>query len=263
MFRLFDAAMIPWATDKKPARRTPFIYPERSALTLIAQTHPAAVPTCAGTRLPIAWPHCAPRGSRERPVGEQELFTLAVAIAVVVIIGRVVATWLDVPDAVVLVVLGILASLIPQIPNIELPPDLILLLFLPPLIYHAAFLSAPRETRENAVPITALGFGATAVTILGVGWVTTLLLPDIGWPVALAFAAAVAPTDAVAATSVLNRLGAPQRIVTIIEGESLINDGVALTAFGLAVEAMGHPFTVGHGLAGGRSGHRSRPALHP
>jgi NhaP-type Na+/H+ or K+/H+ antiporter len=126
-------------------------------------------------------------------VGEQELFTLAVAIAVVVIIGRVVASWLDVPDAVVLVVLGVLASLIPQIPNIELPPDLILLLFLPPLIYHAAFLSAPRETRENAVPITALGFGATTATILGVGWVTTLLLPHIGWPVAFAFAAAVAP----------------------------------------------------------------------
>jgi len=181
-------------------------------------------------------------------VGDQELFTLAVAIAVVVIIGRVVANWLDVPDAVVLVVLGVLASLIPQVPNIDLRPNLILLLFLPPLIYHAAFLSAPRETRENAVPITALALGATTATILGVGWVTTLLLPHIGWPVALAFAAAVAPTDAVAATSVLNRLGAPQRIVTIIEGESLINDGVALTAFGLAVEAIGHPFTVGHGL---------------
>jgi len=180
-------------------------------------------------------------------VGEQELFTLAVAIAVVVIIGRVVATRLDVPDAIVLVVLGIAASLIPEVPNVELPPDLVLLLFLPPLIYHAAFLSAPRETRENAVPITALGIGATAVTIAGVGWVTTLLLPHIGWPAALA-SAAVAPTDAVAATSVLNRLGAPQRIVTIIEGESLINDAVALTAFGLAVEAMGHPFTVGHAL---------------
>ena len=126
-------------------------------------------------------------------MGEPEVFTLAVAIAVVVIIGRVVATRLEVPDAVVLVVLGILASLIPQVPNIELPPDLVLLLFLPPLIYHAAFLSAPRETRENAVIITALGLGATAATILGVGWVTTLLLPGIGWPVALAFAAAAPP----------------------------------------------------------------------
>jgi Na+/H+ antiporter len=182
-------------------------------------------------------------------MGEQELFTLAVAIAVVVIIGRAVASRLDVPAAIVLVVLGVLASLIPQVPNIDLPPDVVLLLFLPPLIYNAAFFSAPRETRDNAVPITALAVGATAVTILGVGAVTRLVLPGLGWAAAFAFAAAVAPTDAVGATSVLNRLGAPQRIVTIIEGESLINDAVALTAFGLAVEAMGHPFTFTHGLA--------------
>jgi monovalent cation/hydrogen antiporter len=182
-------------------------------------------------------------------VGEQELFTLAVAIAVVVIVGRVVADRLDVPEAIVLVVLGVLASLIPQVPNIELPPNVVLLLFLPPLVYNAAFLSAPRETRENVVPITALAVGATTATIVGVGAVTRLLLPDVGWPAAVAFAAAVAPTDAVAATSVLGKMGAPQRITTIIEGESLINDGVALTVFGLAVEAMAHPFTFGHGVA--------------
>jgi len=182
-------------------------------------------------------------------VGEYELFTLAVAIAIVMIVGRTVAGRLEVPDAVVLVVLGVLASLIPQVPNIDLPPNLVLFLFLPPLIYNAAFFSAPRETRENAVPITALGFGATAATVIAVGAVTRLLLPQAGWAVALAFGAAVAPTDAVAATSVLTRLGAPQRIVTIIEVESLINDGVALTAFGLAVEAMAHPFTVGHAVA--------------
>jgi Na+/H+ antiporter len=181
-------------------------------------------------------------------VGEQELFALALAIAVVVIIGRVVADRLDVPEAIVLVILGVLASLIPQVPNIELPPNVVLLLFLPPLVYNAAFLSAPRETRENAVPITALAIGATTVTILGVGAVIRLLLPGTGWAVAFAFAAAVAPTDAVAATSVLSKLGAPQRISTIIEGESLINDGVALTAFGLAVEAMAQPFTFGHGV---------------
>jgi CPA1 family monovalent cation:H+ antiporter len=180
-------------------------------------------------------------------VGEYELFTLGVAIAVVMIVGRSLASRLGVPEAVVLVVLGVLASLIPQVPNIDLPPDLVLLLFLPPLIYNAAFLSAPRETRENAVPITALAFGATTVTILAVGAVTHLVLPEAGWPGALAFAAAVAPTDAVAATSVLTRLGAPARISTILEGEGLINDGVALTAFGLAVEAMAHQFTWGHG----------------
>ncbi len=181
-------------------------------------------------------------------MGEYELFTLVVAIAIVMIVGRVAATRLAVPEAIVLVILGVLASLIPQVPNIDLPPDLVLFLFLPPLIYNAAFFSAPRETRENAVPITALAVGATAVTIIGVGAVTRLVLPEAGWAGALAFAAAVAPTDAVAATSVLTRLGAPTRVVTILEGESLINDGVALTAFGLAVEAMAHPFTFGYAV---------------
>src|SRR6267154_6112042 len=112
------------------------------------------------------------QGRRGRPVGEYELFTLAVAIAVVMIVGRVVANRLEVSEAIVLVVLGVLASLIPQVPNIDLSPNLVLLLFLPPLVYNAAFLTAPRETRENAVPITALAIGTTAVTMLGVGWVT-------------------------------------------------------------------------------------------
>jgi CPA1 family monovalent cation:H+ antiporter len=181
-------------------------------------------------------------------VSEHELFMLVTAIASVMVLGRALANRLEIPEAIVLLILGVLASLIPQVPNISLPPDLVLLIFLPPLVYNAAFFSAPRETRENAVPITALAVGATTVTIIGVGAVTTAMLPRIGWAAALAFAAAVAPTDAVAATSVLNRLGAPQRIVTILEGESLINDAVALTAFGLAVEAMAYPFTFAHGL---------------
>jgi Na+/H+ antiporter len=181
-------------------------------------------------------------------VGEYELFTLAVAIAIVMIVGRAVANRLEVPEAIVLVVLGVLASLIPQVPNIDLSPSLVLLVFLPPLIYNAAFFTAPRETRENAVPITALAVGATAVTILAVGAVTHTVLPKAGWAAALAFAAAVSPTDAVAATSVLNRVGAPTRIVNILQGESLVNDGVALTVFGLATEAMVHPFTAGHAV---------------
>jgi len=95
--------------------------------------------------------------------------------------------------------------------------------------------------------------------------VTHLVLPGLGWAPALAFAAAVAPTDAVAATAVMARLGAPPRVVTILEGESLINDGVALTAFGLAVEAMAHPFTLAHadgrGRRGGGGGHRDQAGL--
>lgn len=174
-------------------------------------------------------------------MNEQELFVLAVAIGVAIIAARVIANRIRLPEAILLVVLGVAASLIPQVPNINLPPDVVLLVFLPPLIYNAAFFSAPRETRENAVPITALAVGATLITTAVVAAVTRAVLPEIGWPAAVALGAAVAPTDAVAATSVLQRLGAPQRIVTILEGESLINDGVALTVFGLAVEAMSHP----------------------
>lgn len=179
---------------------------------------------------------------------EQDLFVLGVAIAVALIIGRVVANRLQVPEAIVLVVLGALASLIPGVPTIQLAPDVVLLLFLPPLLYNASFLTAPREARENAVPITALAFGATTATVVVVAATTRFLLPDLGWAPALAFAAAVAPTDAVSATSVLTRLGAPQRIVTILEGESLINDAVSLTVFGLALEAVVQPFTFAQGL---------------
>src|ERR1700721_2914403 len=145
------------------------------------------------------------------------------------IVGRRVGSRREIPEAIVLVVLGVLASLLPQVPNIDLSPDLVLLLFLPPLVYNAAFLTAPREARENAVPITALAVGTTAVTILGVGWVTRLVLPGLAWAPALAFAAAVAPTDAVSATAVMSRLGVPQRVVTILEGESLIHERGALT----------------------------------
>ena len=92
---------------------------------------------------------------------EQELFTLAVAIAGVMIVGRAVARRLEIPDAIVLVVLGVLAGLIPHMPQVDLQPDIVLLLFLPPLIYNAAFLSAPRESRENAIPITGLAISRT------------------------------------------------------------------------------------------------------
>ena len=181
-------------------------------------------------------------------MAEQELFALGVAIAVAVIVGRVIANRLQLPQAIVLVILGALASLIPGVPTIQLAPNVVLLLFLPPLIYNAAFLTAPRETRENVIPISALAFGATMATVVVVAVVTRTLLPNLGWAPALAFAAAVAPTDAVSATSVLTRLGAPQRIITILEGESLINDAVSLTVFGLALEAVTQPFTFGHGI---------------
>ncbi|MFG2004378.1 Na+/H+ antiporter [Spirillospora sp. NPDC048911] len=180
---------------------------------------------------------------------EERIFVVFLVVAVVVLLARALSARLGVPDAILLVVLGIGAGFVPGLPTVAVSPEVVLMGFLPPLVYHAAFFTAPREARADALPICTLAFGLTTVTTVAVAGTAYALLPGVGWAAALAFGAAVAPTDAVAATSVLQRLGAPPRLVTILEGESLINDGVALTIFGLAVESLSTPFTLGHGAA--------------
>ncbi|MQA94163.1 MAG: Na+/H+ antiporter [Streptosporangiales bacterium] len=170
------------------------------------------------------------------------------AIVVAVLLARALATRTGIPAAVPLVLLGAAASFVPVLQGLHISPELVLTIFLPPLVYRAAFFTAPREARADAVPISALAIGLTLATTAAAASAVYFFFTEIGWPAAFAFGAAVAPTDAVAATAVLQRLGAPRRIVTILEGESLINDGVALTVFALAVEAMSHTLTLGEGL---------------
>ncbi|MFV2177471.1 Na+/H+ antiporter [Actinomadura sp. LOL_016] len=179
---------------------------------------------------------------------EEPLFVVFLVVAVVVLLTRALAGRLRVPDTMLLVLLGMAAGFVPGLPAVVVPPELVLLGFLPPLIYHAAFFTAPREARADAVPIITLAFGLTSLTTLAVAAIVTALLPEVGWAAALAFGAAVSPTDPVAATSVMQRLGAPPRMVTILEGESLINDGAALTIFVLAVESMSTEFTPADGI---------------
>jgi CPA1 family monovalent cation:H+ antiporter len=121
------------------------------------------------------------------------------------------------------------------------PPEIILNIYLPLLLYRAAFLTAPREIKEDAVPISVMAFGLTCATAGAVATALQFAVPQLGWPAALALGAAVAPTDPVAATSVMKRLGAPRRLVTILEGEGLVNDAAALTVFGLAITALAEP----------------------
>jgi CPA1 family monovalent cation:H+ antiporter len=181
-------------------------------------------------------------------VEEHRLIIGALVIAGVVVLARALSARLKLPDAILLVLLGIGTGFLPGMPHVEVPADVVLFGFLPPLIYNAAFFSSPREVRTVAVPIITLAFGLTAVTSVAIAATAEALLPGLGWAAALAFGAAVAPTDAVAATSVLQRMGAAPQLVTVLESESLINDGVALTIFGLATEAMTTPFTFGHGV---------------
>jgi monovalent cation/hydrogen antiporter len=154
-------------------------------------------------------------------------------------VGVLVCTWLaakvDVPAPFLLILVGIAASYAPMVPDVELSEDVVLFGLLPPLLYAAAQGTSLVDFKANRRSILLLSVGLVAFTALGVGWVTHLLLPGIPWSVAFAIGAVVAPPDAVAATAIGRRIGLPRRIVTILEGESLLNDATALVALGTAL----------------------------
>lgn len=179
-------------------------------------------------------------------VEEYVVATLVIVVAVVG--GQWAAGRLRAPSAIVLVLLGMALGVVPWMHSLSISPEVILLVFLPPLIYNAAFFSSPRDMRDLVRPIVVMAVGVTLATAFGLAAVVHLLLPSVGWPAAIALGAAIAPTDAVAASAILKRVGTPRRVLTILEGESLINDGVALTLFSLAVTAMAHPLTPQEGV---------------
>jgi CPA1 family monovalent cation:H+ antiporter len=142
-----------------------------------------------------------------------------------------------VPYPILLVLGGLLLGLVPGVPNLELPPELVLLAFLPPLLFSAALFSSPHELRRNIRPITLLAFGlilATAGTVA----VIAHLVVDLSWAASFLLGAIVSPTDPLAATAIARRAGVPRRVVTIVEGESLVNDATALVAYKFAVAAV-------------------------
>jgi CPA1 family monovalent cation:H+ antiporter len=139
----------------------------------------------------------------------------------------------------VLLVLGGLAlGLIPGLPQINPEPDIVFLIFLPPLVYLAASSTALRDLRFNLRPILFLSIGLVFFSVLVVAGVAYLTAASLSWPAAFVFATIVAPTDTVAITAITDRLSLPRRIVTILEGESLINDAAALVAYRAAVTAV-------------------------
>ena len=119
----------------------------------------------------------------------------------------------------------------------SLDPDLVLLIVLPPLLYAAAFFSSLRDLRDNVRPIGLLSIGLVIATTVGVAVVAHAFIDDLSWEASFVLGAVVSPTDPVAATSIAGRLGAPRRVVTIVEGESLVNDATALVIYKFAVAA--------------------------
>jgi monovalent cation/hydrogen antiporter len=169
-------------------------------------------------------------------VREAELLLLVLMVAVGGL--SVLAGTVRMPYPIVLVLGGLVLGFMPGVPRAELPPDLVLVLFLPPLLYQAAFFSSPRDLRANARAITLLAVGLVLVTMSAVAVVAHTLVGGLPWAAAFALGAIVSPTDPLAATAIARRLGVPRRLVTVLEGESLVNDATALVAYRLAVAAV-------------------------
>jgi len=171
-------------------------------------------------------------------IGAVEFVFLLLLFFIVVfgILARKVGT----PYPIIMVLGGLLLSFIPTVPNIALNPDLIFLVVLPPLLYSSAWNTSWRDFRYHIIVISFLAFGLVAFTVIGVALAAPRVFPGFDWRIGLVLGAVVAPTDAIAATSIARRIGLPNHIVDILEGESLINDATGLLALEFALEILMH-----------------------
>lgn len=167
-----------------------------------------------------------------------DLVTTLVALVATVLATTAVCNRLDLSSPLVLIVVGIVGSYLPFIPEIQLHPEVVLLGLLPPLLYAAALQTSLVDFNANRRPILLLSVGLVVFTTVGVAVLVHGLIDDLGWAGSFAIGAVVAPPDAIAASAIGRRIGLPRRIVTILEGESLLNDATALVALRTAVAAM-------------------------
>jgi CPA1 family monovalent cation:H+ antiporter len=173
--------------------------------------------------------------AEHRALGPIEVvFALLVAATVLALVARRIG----IPYPILLVLGGLVIGFVPGLPRVVLDPELVFLLFLPPILFAAGYFTSIRDFRANLRPIGLLAVGLVLFTTTVVGAAVKALVPDLPWAAAFALGAIVAPPDAVAATAIFQRLGVPRRAVTILEGESLINDATALVAYRFAVAAV-------------------------
>jgi len=162
---------------------------------------------------------------------------ILVFLLIVIAAVAVVAARLKIPPAILLVITGVVLALIPGLPTVELAPEFVLLLVLPPVIYSSAVAMSWREFRYNLRPISLLAVGCVVFTTIATAATTHWLL-GLSWPVGFVLGAIVSPPDAVAPLSIARRLHLPRRIVVILEGEGLANDATALILYRFAIVAV-------------------------
>ena len=154
-----------------------------------------------------------------------------------------------IPYPILLVIGGLAIGFVPGMPDFELPPELVLFGVLPPLLYGAAFFTSLRDLRANVKPISLLAVGLVVATTASVAVVAHAVIPGLPWASAFVLGAIVSPTDPLAATAIARRLSVPRRYVSVVEGESLVNDGTGLVLYRIAVGAvLTGTFSAWHGL---------------
>lgn len=162
------------------------------------------------------------------------ILVLLAAVALVAGLARRLA----VSYPVLLVIVGFLCSLIPHIPRVPLPPDLVFYVFLPPLLYAAAWQTSWREFRYHLLSISMLAIGLVFFTAVGVAITAHFFMPGFDWRLGFLLGAVVSPTDAPAATSIARRIGMPSALINLLEGESLVNDATGLLALQFGVDMI-------------------------
>ena len=173
-----------------------------------------------------------------------EVSTVLILMCIVTLLAFWTRSW-SIPYPTLMVLVGVAIAFVPGLPNVQLTPDIVFLVFLPPLLYAAAWQTPFHDFKKNLRPIALLAIGLVLVTTLLVGWVAHSIFPGMSWAAAFALGAIISPPDAIAASAVTQRLRVPRRIVVILEGESLLNDASGLVAYRVALAvAAGEHFSV-------------------
>jgi Na+/H+ antiporter len=174
-----------------------------------------------------------------------ENYTIIIFILAIVIGLSAFADKSKIPYPILLVIVGIAIGFIPTMAEIEINPEIIFLIFLPPLLYDASFNISPKHFKTNLSTISTLAIPLVFLTTFWIAVVSHYMIPGMTWPLSFVLGAILSATDAVAAVNVTKGLGIPEKTITILEGESLINDASALVAYRFAVAtAMGSAFII-------------------
>ena len=166
------------------------------------------------------------------------VFQITLAILLAAILGTTIARRFHLPLELTLVVGSLLVASIPGIPRVSIDSEIVFYIFLPPILFAAAYFTSWREFKRNVRPISFLAFGLVIFTMCGMAVAIKWLLPPLSWPMAFLFGAIISPPDASAAATVTRKVGFPRRLQAILEGESLVNDATALVCYRFALAAL-------------------------